>query len=219
MQETPITKEKDMPKAKRDSEGIPSLSMTKRVVTVVIEGSAPLSQGAAFKSERLTNEPHADYDARCWREHLHVDKDGNVFIPATAMKNCLSEIAKYLSKPVPGKGKATFTKHFEAGVVVADDAVVHDTGNKPVKADAVEGEDVYVPSDGQRGGSSRVWKRFPKIPTGWRAMFTILLLDDTINQAVFEEHIGYAGRYIGLGRFRPRNNGMYGRFEVKEIKW
>jgi hypothetical protein len=37
-----------------------------------------------------------------------------------AFKNCLAEIAKYLSLQIPGKGKTTYTKHFEAGVMVLD---------------------------------------------------------------------------------------------------
>ena len=28
-----------------------------------------------------------------------------------------------------------------------------------------------------------------------------------------------AGKFIGIGRFRPRNNGYYGRFDVESVDW
>ena len=45
-----------------------------------------------------------------------IDTNGVVFIPPNSLKNCLSEAAKFLSISVPGKGKATYTKNFEAGI-------------------------------------------------------------------------------------------------------
>jgi hypothetical protein len=44
-------------------------------------------------------------------------------------------------------------------------------------------------------------------------------LDDTITEEVFKLHIEQAGQFIGLGSFRPRNNGYYGRFKVKIKKF
>ena len=40
-----------------------------------------------------------------------------------------------------------------------------------------------------------------------------------VSKEVFEKHLKDAGRFIGLGRFRPRNNGTYGRFDSKIISW
>ena len=45
------------------------------------------------------------------------------------------------------------------------------------------------------------------------------ILDDTITEDVFKEHLEEAGKFIGIGRFRPRNNGFYGRFAVDKIEW
>jgi hypothetical protein len=35
---------------------------------------------------------------------------------------------------------------------------------------------------------------------------------------VFEHHLHEAGKFIGIGRFRPRNNGFYGRFDVLGVR-
>lgn len=53
----------------------------------------------------------------------------------------------------------------------------------------------------------------------WCGLITIHVLDDTITEDVLEDHLKQAGQFIGIGRFRPRNNGYYGRFKVKSIMW
>jgi hypothetical protein len=143
---------------------------------------------------------------------MHVTQDGHVFIPPMAFKNCLSECAKYKSIQIPGKGKATYTKHFEAGIQVVDPLVLE------ILAADVKPEKLFVPADGRRGSGKRVEKFFPLIPE-WRGAVTFYILDDTVTQDVFAEHIEEAGKLVGIGRFRPRNNGYYGRFSVEKIDW
>jgi hypothetical protein len=90
----------------------------------------------------------------------------------------------------------------------------------PVKKENVKALWLHVPADGKRGGSKRVMKCFPEIPE-WGGDVTFYILDDTITQDVFEQHLREAGKFIGVGSFRPRNNGFYGRFDVvktKEVK-
>jgi hypothetical protein len=129
-----------------------------------------------------------------------------------SFKNCLAEAAKYKSIQIPGKGKSTYTKHFEAGLLVCDPLSLG------VNVSDVKGESLHVPSDGRRGGTTRVLKTFPVIPS-WSGVVDFLVLDEVINEDVFLAHLEDAGRFIGIGRFRPRNNGYYGRFEVVDVKW
>ena len=183
-----------------------------KTATATIEGISPYGQSKFYDVEKLPKESAKDYEARTWRERLHVNKDGNVFIPPMAFKNCIAEAAKFLSIQIPGKGKATYTKHFEAGVLVLDPVVL------PIKKEAVAGQWLFVPADGKRGGGKRVMKCFPVIQE-WGGSVTFLILDETITEDVFRQHLEEAGRFIGLGFFRPRNNGFYGRFKVTDIDW
>lgn len=50
---------------------------------------------------------------------------------------------------------------------------------------------------------------------------TVTSLDhcQEVTQQIFEQHLRDAGNFIGVGRFRPRNNGYYGRFKVVGLKW
>lgn len=182
-------------------------------ITAKLVGVAPISFSRPVESKKNTGETHDAFEERTWKERLHVDKDGVVFIPPQALKNCLSEVAKFLSETVPGKGKATYTKHFESGVMVTQPMSLG------MKAEDVPGERLFVPSDGRRGGGSRVWKTFPTIQE-WSCDCEIIVLDPLLVDKAekIKEYLEHAGQFIGLGRFRPRNNGYYGRFSVKDFK-
>lgn len=177
-----------------------------------MESVSPYSQSRPHNLAKLDRENSADYEERTWRNRLHVNEAGNVFIPPMAFKNCLSEAAKFLSLQIPGKGKATYTKHFEAGVLVMDGLEL------PIKAEDAVGETLFLNADGKRGSGTRVWKTYPVIHA-WEGDVTFWVLDETITEDVFRRVLTEAGNFIGIGRWRPRNNGMYGRFAVKAISW
>jgi len=173
----------------------------------------PLCQGRYHNTEKLSaKESPADYEKRTWKNRLHVNADGYVFIPPLCFKNCLSNAAKFVSEKIPGKRNATYTKHFEAGVLVVDPLIL------AVKATDVAGETRFVPADGKRGGGTRVERTFPIIPQ-WEGVVRWLVLDDTITEEVFERHLQQAGAFVGVGSFRVQNNGIYGRFEAVKCTW
>lgn len=183
-----------------------------RVVTAELESTSPYSQSKAYEVPKLEREGHDEYEKRTWRERCHVDKNDHIFIPNTSLKNCIAEAAKFTPRKGPSGGKSTWTKNFEAGVMVMDGISL------PIKKADVQPERLFVPADGKRGGGKRVWKYFPFIPE-WKGRVEFLILDDSITEDVFRLYLSEAGTFIGLGRFRPRNNGYYGRFKVNSLKW
>lgn len=184
-----------------------------KTAIVKLKSVSPYSQSKHYTTEKLNKEIPKDYEARTWRDRLHtIEATGEVFIPPMSFKNCLSEAAKFLGIQIPGKGKSTYTKHFEAGVLVTD--ALH----LGIKASDVKGEWLFVPSDGVRGSGKRVDKCFPVIHE-WGGEVTFHILDETITEEVFLNVLQQAGAFIGIGRFRPRNNGFYGRFTVESVKW
>lgn len=182
------------------------------ICEAVLQSVSPYSQSRYYETAKKKEELPKDYEARTWKDRLHVDKDGIVFIPPMSFKNCLSEIAKFRSRQIPGKGKTTYTKHFEAGVLVTDAVSLG------IHRDQVDGEWLFVPADGKRGSGKRVPKCFPIIKE-WKASVAFFIFDDVITEDVFIQHLKEAGQFIGIGRFRPRNNGFYGRFKVVGHKW
>jgi len=52
----------------------------------------------------------------------------------------------------------------------------------------------------------------------WSVEFTLLVDNDTITEETIKEIITNAGNFIGVGSFRPTNNGSFGRFKLDSIK-
>ena len=184
-----------------------------KTIVATIEGVSPLGFSRAISSLRNTGEGHDDYEQRTWRERMHIRPSGRIFIPGPMVKKCLENVAKYLSESVPGKGKATYTKNFKAGVSIFDDIEL------PNKAADVPGVRVFVPSDGKSGGGSRVWKTFPVIQE-WTGDVKIVLFDPLFiaKPDKVVEYLEHAGKFIGIGTYRPQNGGNWGRFSVKKWK-
>jgi hypothetical protein len=179
---------------------------------VHLRGVSAYSQSKHYEVPKLEKELSAAYEERTWRNRMHVTRDGFVEIPGPAFANCIKDAAKFLSIQIQGKGKATYTKHFEAGVMINDGIVL------PIKAEDVDADRLFVPSDGQPGGGKRVIKFFPRIDS-WEGEITVMIFDDIITPEVFRQVLVAAGQIIGIGRFRPRNRGHYGRFVVESIVW
>lgn len=183
-----------------------------RIALARLKSVSPYSQSRPVQSTKSRDETHGDFEQRTWRERCHVDDKGVVFVPPMSFKNCIAEAAKYKSIQIPGKGKSTYTKHFEAGILCKE---ILPLG---VQLKDVQGERLFVPADGRRGSGKRIWKTFPVFPT-WSGDVEFLVLDDLIDEEVFLNHLVDAGQFIGIGRFRPRNNGFYGRFAVEGVTW
>lgn len=185
-----------------------------KTVRVKLRGVSDMIMGKPFFDKRETGETHEAFEERTWPNRMHVDANGEVYIPARALKNTLSECAKFLSETVPGKGKATFTKHFEAGIMILEPMKLG------IKAKDVKPLPMFVPADGKKGGTTRVFRKFPVIPEGWEGETDILVLDPTLEGHIdkIEEYLKHAGKFIGLMSMRPRKGGEFGRFELVNFK-
>lgn len=52
----------------------------------------------------------------------------------------------------------------------------------------------------------------------WEAEFTLSVDEDSISLSQVKQIIEDAGKYIGIGSFRPMNNGRFGRFKLTSIE-
>lgn len=177
-----------------------------------LESVSPYSPSRMHDTPKLEKERPDDYEKRTWREKAHVNDKGFIFMPPMGFKLSLAECAKFISEQIPGKGKATWTKHFEAGVLCMEPLELS------TRKDEVKGEWFNMNADGKRGSGTRVRRCFPVIPE-WKGAVNFYVLDETITETVFERHISEAGKFIGVGRFRPRNGGFYGRFKLTDLEW
>ena len=185
-------------------------------LTATLHGIGAVCYGKYHATDKLDKEKHGDYEKRTWREKIHCDEEGYIFIPMFALKNMMSASAAYLGRKIEGKGNHTYTKHFEGGIMVPDHAYIRDSNGNRIKKEDVQGDWRMVPSDGKKGGTKRVEKCFPVVPD-WNIEAKFNIIDNTITPEVFTEHLIEAGWFIGLMSFRPRNGGINGRFQVTDV--
>lgn len=190
----------------------PQRTAKMQTATATLKSVSPLIQSRFHDTEKLEKESHGDYEKRTWREKAHFNENGFVCVPPFALKNAIGEAAKFISMQIKGKGKATYTKHFDAGVLVQDPMVLG------VKKENLSCTTIHCNADGIHGSGKRVMKMFPTVPV-WTGVAVFYVLDDTITHDVFEHHLKEAGNFIGIGSFRPRNRGINGRFIVDNIVW
>ena len=184
-----------------------------KIVEVEFESVSPYSQSRKHDTPKANDKETMDtYEGRTWREKCTYDESGNVFIPAMAFKQALDAVAKRLGDQVPGKGKNTYTKHFLGGVICETDVSLG------FKKDEAPKLTINANSDGVRGSGKRVVRHFPQWPK-WGGKARFVVLDDTVTQDVFERHFAEAGRFIGIGRFRPEKGGLNGRWKPVNYSW
>jgi hypothetical protein len=183
-----------------------------KTVKLSIEGTAPIAFSRHYEVPKFEKESAGAYEERTWRNRAHSDKEGQAVISAMMFKNMLGDVGEFLGEKIPGKGNKTYKKHFRSGVLVVDPAPLG------IAVKDLASERLFVPSDGISGSGKRVWKNFPVVHQ-WKASFTVYVLDDTITSEVFERHVIEAGKFIGLGFFRPGRGGIKGRFQVTKFDW
>ena len=181
-----------------------------RACTMHFTGLSPYSPSRAHEEPKLKGETHEDYEERTWPLKAHVVGEHAV-IPPMAFKMALDRAAKISGKQIPGRGKATYTKFFEAGVLVLEAT--------PVALVAeMECERVHANADGVRGSGKRVWRRFPKW-SRWGGAVRFEVIAPEITKDVFEETARLAAVSVGVGRFRPASGGYFGRWSPDRFVW
>jgi hypothetical protein len=181
----------------------------------MLESRSPYSPSRPIppaEESQEENESHDERDARTWRLHAHVNAEGLVEIPAVAFRKVLAEAARYRGEKIKGKGNKTWAAKFVAGVSVEAGVCLR------IKPSELECLPVFCHANPGMPKGPRVWRRYPVVPK-WSGLVTWTVLDPSITQQVFEEHLRDAGTFVGIGRWRPANGGDNGRFIIKDIKW
>jgi hypothetical protein len=180
--------------------------------TVTLKSLSPYSQSRYHNTPKLKGEQPGAWEERTWATKAHISPDGIIEISPMAIAGCIKEAAKFMSMKIPGRGNETWTKHFESGILVLAPMSLG-VNIKDARKHAV-----FCSSDGKPGGKSRVMRFFPTVDE-WKGKVDVTILDDMITEEIFSEVVATAGNLIGLGSFRVRNRGYFGRFEMVSIKW
>ena len=173
-------------------------------IGVKVRGIAPLLQHRyVFKDEMETKTTRKsgsrDYSEE-WKTAMYFDKAVGVYQPASHIEGAMIKAA--VNFLVTGKGKKTYKDIFKGAVFVSPDMIPH---NKQ-EPDFIDKRLVRV----NNSGVERLRPGFKD----WVLEFNIQILDDQIDPDVVLQVLTHAGRFVGIGDFRPR----HGRFVVEKFE-
>jgi len=130
--------------------------------------------------------------------------DGIVYQPATHFWRSLVNAGKDLQ--VKGKGKATYSKLFGSMVQVIPEAIEHKKQNF----------DVFVTRVVNPSTKGMMMCKRPRLKE-WELDFE-LLVEEEIPLDVLKEGLERAGKYVGVGDWRPEKKGIHGKFQVTSFQ-
>lgn len=175
-----------------------------RKLEVELTGKTPLlmhSPKAMLEPKEKVRKSTKDYNPKEDAEKAaYRMKNGNLFIPATAIKGCMigasawKKAGKFALKPIVAA--SVFVEPMEV-----------DLKTKKYEVDL---QTVVV----QR---SRIVRARPRLDK-WKAKFNIVYNEELINKKIIKEVLDEGGVRVGLLDFRPQKLGSYGTFTVTKIK-
>lgn len=133
--------------------------------------------------------------------HCYRNPNGKCYIPADHFRLALIGGGTFLKSKVGARTKSM------KSVVAAMFMLAEDEIHMP-EYDAIDKRSAV-----NKNVKARVMVIRPKW-TSWNATFTLEVGEDTITKETITELITSTGNYIGIGSYRPTNNGYFGRFSL-----
>lgn len=133
--------------------------------------------------------------------HCYRNAEGKCFIPADQIRGSLIGAGSYVKAKVGGRSKSMKVL-VAAMFIVAPEQILIPDYDTIDKRSAVN-----------RNIKGRVIVVRPKW-TAWEAEFQLQVYEDTITKETITQLFEYAGNLVGIGSFRPTNNGLFGRYQT-----
>lgn len=138
--------------------------------------------------------------------YLYRLPDGTIYQPALHFIASMKRAG--IKFKIPGQNRTTYKNLIGCGMVIIEpDAIPHKNQNWEIDIRAI----VNPNTRGRRAKKRPCFKN-------WTLQFTIEYDENEIDFGHIKQILDYAGRYVGIGDFRPEKGGPFGRFLVSEFK-
>ena len=179
--------------------------MTEKIM-VSIEGTSPIlfnrfrDTAIEGKSKKRTGAiAESNVEDKLWKY------EDQICIPNVYLKNCLMEASKQFK--IIGKNKSTYSKIVASTVDVSPDMIKLKSGKYTVFR-------ISAVNPMTKGRMITERPKFDK----WGCEFEIILNDPAVPASVMNEILEQAGKYVGIGDWRPEKKGMFGKFMITSFK-
>ncbi len=174
-------------------EGITPLLMHRFAVEVCLD---PKLSKSKKKDQKKTEDDVESY--------LYMNEDGKLVQPATHIIGALKRAGTKFQ--ITGQGKLTYKNLLGSGAVIINpDMILHETQKWEIDRRAV-----IV-------NQSRIIRERPML-SKWALSFDMEIDDDEIPVHTAHEILGYAGKRVGIGDYRPDRGGPFGRFMITKFE-
>lgn len=143
-------------------------------------------------------------DAKRAEFHCYRNSSEKCYIPAEQLRIAFINGGGYLKSKV-GNAKRSMKGVFAAMLRVSPEEILIPEYDTIDKRSAVN-----------KNVKARVMVIRPKWQE-WEAEFDLILDNETITTQTLTELIETTGNYVGIGSYRPTNNGYFGRFKLLDI--
>src|SRR4030042_169122 len=166
---------------------------------VTIEGLAPLLQhrftgGGELPPDAKQKSGAQDYSGDA-EKALYRMEDGTIYQPAEHIERAMPKAASNFQ--ITGKGKKTYKDLVNSAILIDPVFIPHQISKYEIDIRAV------------RVQRARVVRQRPIFPKR-KLCFQVIITESQLPGKVAKEILDYAGRYVGIGDYRPK----FGRFQV-----
>lgn len=136
--------------------------------------------------------------------HSYVNTTGKFYIPSQHIQQALINGGTYMKSKVGARTKSM--KSIVAALFrITPDEIIIPQFDQIDKRSAVN-----------KNVKARVMVVRPKWSV-WEANFTLEVLEETITTEMIKDLFNYTGKAVGIGSYRPTNNGSFGQFILKDL--
>lgn len=136
--------------------------------------------------------------------HAYRNKDGKLFLPSEHLRQAFINGGGYLKSKVGIKTKSMKS-------VIAAMLMIN-----PEEILLPEFDEIDKRSAVNKNIKARVMVIRPKW-LKWGAEFDMIFDNNTLTKEMITELITTTGNYVGIGSYRPTNNGYFGRFKLIDL--
>jgi hypothetical protein len=177
---------------------------------IILDGISPLLMNKAnqfeisdkakdVKRENRTPEDIAE-------KKLYMDSNGRIYLPSTWFRGSIVDAGKKKKRSGTGSAKSNFSGIVGSSVEISPFEIILENPRWKVFS-------ILAVNPTTRGKNLLHRPQFDK----WKVSFDVNFEEDQIEPSVMKEIFDIAGRFSGVGDWRPNKKGAYGKFQV--VSW
>lgn len=182
-----------------------------KIYNVTITGITPLLMNRPSQLEISDKSKDVKRETKTPEEKakskLYTDAEGKIYMPSTWFRGALVEAGKQKKMGGKGSSKATYSKAIGSCASVEPFEILLKKPNWKTFS-------ILAVNPTTRGRNQLDRPQFKN----WEADMQVQFEEEQIEPSIMKEIFDIAGKFVGVGDWRPAKKGMFGKFQVTSWK-